>query len=163
GHHHHHDRRPPRYRECRGYHCRHDVEANVGAESEVAQFANRHQISLAAAEKIQEAFSQVSVEGLNAFSRIGFEEKDIRSIANRSVPADSSLAKMALSLDISTAQARRMMQDAVADFSVQASDVESDYWQACMAEGKWKTPENTNCKSTSWPGCSPEQGATLCY
>ncbi|MBC7371753.1 MAG: hypothetical protein H7326_09315, partial [Bdellovibrionaceae bacterium] len=51
----------------------------------------------------------------------------------------------------------------ITEFSAQASDVNSDYWQSCMAGGKWKTAQNTSCSDVSWKGCSPATGATACY
>ncbi len=163
GHHHGHDRRPPRYRECGRHRCYNaNFEIDVAQSPEVAEFAQRHQISLAAAEQVQEAFSLVATEGLSAFARIGLTDKDIMSISRRSMPKSSSIAAMAGKLDISEAQARDLLQRAIADFDAQASDVESPYWQSCMAKGKWKTPENASCSKTFWNGCSPETGASLC-
>ncbi|WP_295903058.1 hypothetical protein [uncultured Bdellovibrio sp.] len=164
GHGHHHDRRPPRYRECGRYRCYEaNTQIDLGTNPEAVAFAQRHQISLQAAEQIQDAFAKVSTEGLNAFTRIGLNEKDIKAISKRSLPDSDSLALMAQKLDMSQAQARDLMKAVVADFDAQASDVSSAYWQSCMAKGKWKTPQNMICKKTFWPGCSPETGATLCY
>lgn len=163
GHHHGHDRRPPRYRQCGRYRCYDaNFEVDLAPNPEVAAFAQRHQIGLAAAEQVHAAFAAVSTEGLNAFARIGLSDKDIMAISRRSLPKSDSIAAMANKLDISEAQARDLLQRVVADFDAQASDLESPYWQACMAKGKWKTPENASCTKTFWTGCSPETGATLC-
>lgn len=163
GHHHGHDRRPPRYRKCGRHRCYNaNLEIDLAKNSEVAEFAQRHQISLGAAEQVQGAFAAVPTEGLGAFARIGLSDKDIVSISRRSMPQSSSIAALAGKLDISEAQARDLLKGVVADFDAQASDIESPYWQSCMEKGKWKTPENSSCSKSSWTGCSPETGATLC-
>lgn len=163
GHHHHHDRRPPRYRECGRHRCYStNFEIDTPANPQVAEFAQKHQITLDAATQIQAAFDGAKVEGLGSFAKIGLSEKDIRVISNRSMPRDESVAAMAVKLDMSQAQARDLLKRLIADFDAQASDIESPYWQSCMAKGKWKTPQNGSCSTTSWNGCSPETGATLC-
>lgn len=164
GHHHGHDRRPPRYRECGRYRCYEGTtQVNMETDPAVVEFAQRHQISLSAAEQIQTAFAKVSSEGLNSFQSVGLSEKDIRAISNRSLPKSESIAAMATKLDMSEAQARDLLKAMISDFDAQASDIESAYWQSCMAKGQWKTPQNASCKKTFWNGCSPETGATLCF
>lgn len=164
GHHHHHDRRPPRYRECGRYGCYEaSVDLNLETDPQVVEFAQRHQISLASAELVQEAFAKVPTEGLKSFERIGLNEKDIKSISVRSMPRREAISAMATKLDMSETQARDLIQGIIADFDAQASNIESEYWQACMAKGRWKTPQNASCSKTFWNGCSPETGATLCY
>lgn len=166
GHDHHHDhgRRPPRYRQCGRHRCYSaQREVGVAENTKLVEFAQRHQISLEAAEQIQVAFDAVPTEGLSAFARIGLSTSDIRVISLRSMPKAESVASMAAHLNIEEAKAKSLLQGIVADFDAQASDIESPYWQACLAKGQWKTPENAKCSVTSWSGCSPETGATLCY
>ncbi len=132
---------------------------------ETLKFLNsqkKHQISLEAADQIKAAFDQASAEGLKAFERIGLNGADIKAISYRKLPESKSIAKMAEKLDMSQAQARDLLKEVVADFSAQASDVESTYWKSCMAKGKWKTPQNSSCSQTFWSGCAPATGATLC-
>ncbi|WII72197.1 hypothetical protein QJS83_17175 [Bdellovibrio sp. 22V] len=163
GHHHGHDRRPPRYRQCGRHRCYEaNTQIDVGTSPQVVEFAQRHQISLAAAEQIDAAFAAVPNEGLKAFAQVGLSERDLKDISKRSLPEPASIAKVATKLDMSQAQARDLLKEIIADFDVQASDVQSPYWKACMAKGKWKTPSNRYCKKTFWPGCSPETGATRC-
>ena len=164
GHGHHHDRRPPRYRECGRHRCYEAAtQLDLGTNPEVVAFAQRHEISLSAAEQIQAAFDQVPTEGLNAFARVGLSTKDIQAISMRSMPVASSIEAMATKLEMSSSEAQQLLQTIVADFSAQAADVQSNYWQSCMAKGSWKTPQNLSCSSTSWAGCAPTTGATLCY
>lgn len=163
GHHHHHDRRPPRYRQCGRHRCwSAEVPGLVEANPDVVAFAQRHQINLETSEQIKAAFDKVPTQGLAAFEAIGLNEKAIKSISNRSLPKTETIKAVALKLDMSEAQARDLMKEVVADFDAEASDVQSAYWQSCMAKGKWKTPQNMYCKKTFWNGCSPETGATLC-
>jgi hypothetical protein len=135
----------------------------AAANPEVVEFANKYGISTNAAAKIQNAFANVESQGLSAFAAIGLKKADLKDIAKRQMPAPDSLASVAGKLDLSQAQARDLIKVLIKDFDVQASNVNSPYWQSCMAKGHWKTPENFYCKSTSWNGCAPELGATLCY
>lgn len=163
GHHHHHDRRPPRYRECGRYRCYDaQVNLNLGTDPSVVEFAQAHKISLAAAEQVKAAFDGVNTKGLNSFATIGLNEKDIRAISNRRLPATESIAAMSVKLDMSQAQARDLLKEVIEDFDAQASNIQSTYWKSCMAKGKWKTPQNGYCTKTYWKGCAPETGATLC-
>ncbi|MNK07368.1 hypothetical protein D3C87_252810 [compost metagenome] len=165
GHHRHDHYRPPRYRECRGYHRCYSADTGVGlaVNTEALDFAQKHQISLDAATKIQTAFDQVATQGLSAFEAVGLSQRDLSTISSRSMPGQKSLANVAVKLDMSEAQARDLLKGMITEFDAQASNVESPYWQSCMAKGKWKTPQNGRCTTTAWEGCSPENGATLCY
>lgn len=164
GHHHHDNYRPPRYRECRGYRRCYAGEANSALvpNAQALEFAQKHQISLEAATKIQDAFDAVPAQGLTAFETIGLNQRDLSSISARSMPGAKSLANVANKLDMSEAQARDLLKSLISEFDAQASDIRSEYWQACMAKGQWKTPQNSRCSSTNWTGCSPATGATLC-
>lgn len=164
GHHHPPHRPPPRYRECGRYGCYSaNLALDFAQDQKVVSFAQRHGVSLGVASQVQQAFDAVPQEGLAAFSRVGLNEKAIQAITLRTLPSESSIESLAQHLEMSNEEATGFLRRMVADFDVQASDVTSAYWQSCMAKGKWKTRENTNCKKSSWPGCSPETGATLCY
>lgn len=173
---HHDHHRPPPYH--RGRHW--DAQANVTlpttgaapvavqvedtqADSQVADFAFKYNISLDAANKVNDAFQGVQKNGVSSFATIGLNKSDIQAIMKHQLPETSSIKSMASKLDMSEAQARDFLVAMNREFQAQASDVSSPYWQACMAKGSWKTAENMYCKSTSWNGCAPETGATLCY
>lgn len=133
------------------------------ADSTIVEFANSHGISTAAAAKIQNAFANVESKGIASFESIGLKKSDLKDIAKREMPDADALKAVAGKLDLSQAQARDLIKVLIKDFDAQASNVESPYWKSCMAQGKWRTPQNLYCKSTSWNGCAPETGASLCY
>ena len=137
--------------------------ASVETSSNVADFAAKNNISVDAAQKIHDALNGIQSQGLSSLSQIGLQRKDLESIAARSVPETSSIQAMAAKLDMSEAQARDLLTSMTQQFTMQAADVNSPYWQSCMAKGQWKTPENNYCASTSWTGCSPDAGASLCF
>lgn len=125
-------------------------------------FAQRHNISMTAANKIERSFKNVNSQGFKSFHSVGLGEVDVKRIMQRRMPETQSLARMAKSLDMSEAQARDLVKYMIMDFDVQAKDIKSAYWQSCMAKGKWRTPQNMICTKTYSKGCTPETGATLC-
>lgn len=153
------------YRNCNRYRCYNsdvnmlDDSANLVATS----FAQKHNIPATAGAKIEKAFSNVNQNGLASFQAIGLNEGALKSIMNRSLPNETSIRAMSQELNISEAKSQSLLQNLIAEFDQQASNGQSDYWKACQAKGQWKTPQNANCSSTSWNGCSPDTGATLCY
>lgn len=162
--------RPGRYRECGRYGCyaasvkfdTTNIEA-ASANSTVDIFAEKYHITPEASVKIQSAFAEAKDKGISSFEAIGLTKRDLKLIARKQLPAAESLKNMSEKLDMSEAQSRDLVQSMISEFSLQAGNVESAYWQSCMAKGKWKTPENTSCSNTSWTGCAPATGATLCY
>jgi hypothetical protein len=131
--------------------------------SEVMAFSKKYNVSVDAAAKIQSAFIAVESKGLAALQTIGLNKNDLKVISKRHLPEASTMKSLAEKLDISEAQSKDLLKDMIQEFAAQASNIESNYWQSCMAKGKWKTPQNAYCKTTSWDGCAPESGATLCY
>lgn len=170
-HDHNHGRRPEPYRPGRPgrrYYAASTMmtvlpTADVSDVSPVNEFALKHHISVAAAEKVQAAFADVKTEGITSFAKIGLQKKDVEVLMAHSMLSTSALGAMAVKLDMSEAQARDFVLSLNREFSAQAADVASPYWEACMAKGKWKTPENMYCTSTRWTGCAPETGASLCF
>lgn len=132
-------------------------------DAQLADFAAKYSISLEAAGKVKEALLGVPSEGVSSLAKIGLSSKDIAVLMNHSLPSDEAIQIMAVKLDMSQAQTRDLLVAMNREFAAQAADVKSAYWSSCMAKGQWRTPQNRICKSTSWPGCSPDAGATLCY
>ncbi|HWU44460.1 MAG TPA: hypothetical protein VN132_13510, partial [Bdellovibrio sp.] len=132
-------------------------------DSQIADFAFKYNINLDQATKVQAAFDGVQKQGLDSFAAVGLSKADIQALMKHSQPASSAIAAVAGKLDMSEAQSRDFLVSMNHEFEAQASDVQSAYWQSCMAKGKWKTPENAYCTTGEWGGCSPAQGATLCY
>lgn len=160
--------RPDRYRNCGYYRCYNsslnlEIPALTSTDAEVLNFALKYNISNEASAKIQTAFVDVETKGIASFESIGLNKKDLTRIARRQLPDTDSLKSLAQKLDLSEAQSRDLVKSMITEFNQQATNVESPYWQSCIAKGKWKTPENTNCSKTTWTGCSPATGASLCY
>jgi hypothetical protein len=135
----------------------------LAADNDARTFAEKHHVSLAAAKKIQTAFLDLPDKGLAAFASIGLGKADLKAITNRDLPSAEGIKSMAAKLDMSEAQTRDLLLSVNRDFEVQASNVNSTYWQSCMKDGEWKTPQNSFCEQTSWNGCSPQTGASMCY
>jgi hypothetical protein len=149
----------------RGHRGFSDVQtANVNAESDSASvFAEKYHITKDASKKIETAFADVQTKGITVFENIGLNKSDLKKIATKQIPEAESLKNVAQKLDMSEAQSGDLIKDMITEFTVQSSDVNSDYWQSCMAQGTWKTGDNANCSSADWKGCSPATGASLCY
>jgi hypothetical protein len=139
-----------------------DLVVNMSDLSPADEFAEKYQIPTAASAKIKTAFAAASKNGLSSFESIGLAKSDLQAIAQKQLPEAASLKNVAQKLDMSEAQSRDLLKSMINEFSQQSSNVESTYWKSCMAKGKWKTPENASCSSTSWNGCAPETGASLC-
>lgn len=138
-------------------------DSTLAADAEVLEFANKYGVATDAAAKIQNAFATVGTQGVSSFESIGLNKADLKAIAQREMPQEDSLKTLSQKLDLSEAQARDLIKVLIKDFDTQASNVESSYWKSCMAKGQWRTPQNAFCKSTSWQGCAPVTGASLCY
>lgn len=135
----------------------------INGSSSAQVFAARHNIPLSAARRIEAAFNGLDNQGLASLRQVGLNEQDVRVIAAQGMPGASSIHNMAVSLNLPDQQCHRLLSELNQTFAAQASDVNSDYWQACMEKGAWRTPQNSNCRSTAWNGCSPETGANACY
>lgn len=152
-HHHHH-------RHYRGWSVDMDVAA---ANTKATQFADKYNISVDAAKKIQKAFDGVEQNGLASFQSIGLTKSDVKAIAKHDLPSTEGIKNMAAKLDMSEAQTRDMLVSVNKDFEASAANGNSEYWRSCMQEGEWSTPQNASCTSANSNGCSPSTGATLCY
>lgn len=163
--HHHYDRHHHRHRHGRyryGYGGWSNYAAD-NAKSDVARFAAKYNISKSTAQKLKNAFDGAEVHGLDSFKSIGLDKRDLRAIASYQLPDRRSIHDFAEKLNLSDSQAIDLLQTMNRQFEKQVSNVKSYYWQTCMADGAWKTPQSNFCQSTSWNGCSPKTGATLCY
>lgn len=167
-------RRHHHHRRCGFFGCWWDDQAstenaNVSADandpdaSNVGKFASRHQIPMSAAQKINDAFVASDTQGLAAFQSVGLNESDLRAIVDRTQVDEASIARVDQALGLKAGQSQELLQGMTADFDAQAKDVNSPYWQACIEEGTWKTPQNAACQNVSEKGCSPQTGATYCY
>ncbi|MBS1971662.1 MAG: hypothetical protein JSU04_15225 [Bdellovibrionales bacterium] len=139
-----------------------DLEATA-ANSDAQKFADKHGVSLDVAKKIQKAFAGLPAQGMSSFKSIGLGKSDLKAIAKHDLPSVEGIRQMAAKLDMSEAQARDLLVSINKDFAAQASNVNSSYWKSCMKDGEWSTPQNSFCQQSSWNGCSPATGASMCY
>ncbi|MBO9667897.1 MAG: hypothetical protein J7501_13930 [Bdellovibrio sp.] len=130
---------------------------------EIKNFSIKYNVPTEAAQKIQKAFLNAKAQGLSSFATIGLSKDDIKGIIKREMPESDSLQSVASKLDISQAQARDLIKYMITEFDIQAANVTSQYWQACIAKGTWKTQKSSSCTSVSSRGCGPSTGATLCF
>lgn len=149
----------------RGWLLNEEVQANASpnVSSSTQQFAQRHNLPLSAAQKVAAAFDGLDSNGLASLNTVGLNSEDARSIATQRMPAQSSVHTMASTLGISDSHAHTLLAQMNQRFSAEARDVHSDYWQACMETGTWRTPQNSYCRASFWNGCSPDNGASACY
>lgn len=153
----HHDRRRHRDRWIL------NEEMQATASSSTQAFAQRHNLPLSSATKIANAFNGLDSNGLASFATIGLNQKDLQAMAMNGMPEPASVQNMAGKLGISNGHARTLLTELNRKFAVASSNINSDYWQACMDKGTWRTPQNNYCRQTFWNGCSPETGARVCY
>jgi hypothetical protein len=168
GHPHHPPHHPPHYPHpypCGPYNCyQATLQANnLPLDTSVSDFADQYGISQKAAAKIKTAFDGVQTQGIASFQSIGLKSSDLRAFMNHTLPSPTAIQSFADQMDMSQAQGRDLLLAMMHEFEAQSADVNSPYWQHCIDQGKWKTPQNMYCKNAAWPGCSPETGANFCY
>lgn len=95
-------------------------------------------------------------------NKSGVDYSDLLALSQLQVPSRDGIERVAKSLNEDPAHIEKLAQSFVTDVSAQMSDVNSEYWQGCMASGHWMTPQNARCSKTYWNGCTPETGATSC-
>ena len=106
---------------------------------------------------------EMSLDGdISGLEDIGFSGKDLKRLSKFKMPKSDSIQRIAFNLNQKPVHTKAMLQNLINGSKAQASDINSYLWQSCMAEGKWKTPQNSYCSRTSWNGCSPATGATAC-
>jgi hypothetical protein len=92
----------------------------------------------------------------------GLQRQDLMDLSENRTLSSRTVQRMANILDESPELVKKVTSDLAQAFQSQKVDVKSSYWQTCMSSGNWRTDKNFYCKSTSWPGCSPESGANIC-
>jgi len=93
---------------------------------------------------------------------LGFSAKDVVDMSKFKLPSRDSIQRIAAGLGQDPVDTKAMLQSLVNESRAQTRNVKSYLWESCMAEGRWKTPQNMYCTQTSWKGCSPKTGATSC-
>jgi len=99
---------------------------------------------------------------LTYMNRAGLQLEDMLALADSKALSEQSTQRVARTLGESSELVERVTADISAAFQKERADLQSTYWQTCMSTERWQTDRNPYCRSTSWPGCSPEKGASLC-
>lgn len=131
-------------------------------DRDTAIVASKYGISFEGASRLTGAFHAARKGDLAPVKALGLSEGDLKAVASLRMVSEASLQALASNLQVSAETAKSFVEKLIADVKAQAADIKSDYWQACTAGKKWKTPQNLRCEQTFWPGCSPQSGATLC-
>lgn len=129
----------------------------------VNQVALKFGLPLESAEKLTTALQNAAAGKTDALASLGLSNDELAKVATYQLPSDSALDKIAASLALSRSAATTLVQQLMNETRAQMADIKSAAWTACQSTGKWKTDANGGtCKSTSWSGCSPVTGATMC-
>jgi hypothetical protein len=161
---------PPRHRgpghgRGHGPGRRYDASLQIDglSQNDAAQtLVSKYGIPMKSAERLAEALEIGKKGDASALLALGLQADDFERLAEMRMITDSGLTALAASLEMSKDATETLVANIIDDFRKQASDSSSDYWQACMNSGSWKTPENRSCQESFWSGCSPETGASLC-
>jgi hypothetical protein len=94
---------------------------------------------------------------------MGLSNDEMTRVARYKMPTDAALDQIGSTLALTREMSRGLVQQLMDETRAQMADVTSAAWTNCQSTGKWKTDANGGtCKSTSWSGCSPETGASIC-
>lgn len=128
---------------------------------QVITFAQRFDINTAAADLFLVAMKRAEQGDIQGLYEIGLTQEDMNSI-HKLESIDNKALRMASRLGIPIENAKLIIAEFVNEARIQFSDINSPAWQQCIANGVWKTPQNSYCSRTNLSGCGPYTGATMC-
>lgn len=129
----------------------------------VNDIAGKYGLPLESAERLTGVLQSAAGGDVQALSAIGLSSEEMLRVASYKLPSNQALDRIAQTLALSHEMAKGLVQQLMDETRAQMADISSPAWTACQATGKWKTDANGGtCKSTSWTGCSPETGASMC-
>lgn len=128
---------------------------------------NRYEAALAPSVNLRDVstsgvMSMIANGDMLAAQSMGFELNDVFSLLNGRSLSEERVKSIARIAGESEPVVARKIESINAEFQIQRHDFKSPYWQTCVASGRWSTDQNSRCEKAYWPGCSPEQGASLC-
>lgn len=133
------------------------------ASTGVSKMAKKYNLPLESAEKLNAVLQHAASGKSEALTALGLSNAELARVASYQMPSDAALDQIASSLALSREMSRVLVQQLVDETRAQMADIASPVWVACQSTGKWKTDANgATCKSTSWSGCSPATGASMC-
>lgn len=133
------------------------------AASPANDLAGKYGLPLESAERLTKALHSAAGGDVQALSAMGLSGEEMQRLASYELPSNQAIDKMAEALALSSSMTKTLVQQLMDETRAQMADVSSPAWTACQATGQWKTNANGGtCKSTSWTGCSPETGASIC-
>lgn len=140
-----------------------DVNSPLYQDVAVSQLAEKYALPVESAARLNDLLQQAAKGEASAMEALGLQGDDLKRVARYQLPSKEALEKVAAVLAISRSMAEDLVNKIMNETKLQMADVTSPTWTACMKSGKWKTDANGGtCKSTSWMGCSPETGASVC-
>lgn len=154
--------RPGRY--ASGFELKADSPlALASVDTTVNEIASKYSLPLESAERFTTILQEAAAGEKSAFASIGLSNDELTRVARYEMPSQTALDKIATSLAMSRGMAQGLVQQLMNETRTQMADISSPAWTACQSTGKWKTDANGGtCKSTSWAGCSPATGASMC-
>ncbi len=177
----HHDRRGHRRTHCRDVYnsCAYRYEGNFRiagltsnnqtspqASSQVsaqtAAVASKYQLSFEAADLLVEKMKAAQGGNVLALQELGLANQDLQRLAHLEMISNESVRRVSDKLDTTPQTIENLLSSVIAEAKAQTQDINSPVWEACLARGKWKTPQNRTCTDRHLFGCSPATGATAC-
>lgn len=125
--------------------------------------ASKYGIPLESAERATVLLQRAAGGDKTALTSMGLSTDAINRVARYKMPSNADLDQIGAKLAMSRTMAKEFVSNLMEDTKAQMADINSPAWRSCLSTGKWKTDANGGtCKSVDWPGCSPEQGASMC-
>ncbi|CAN5641357.1 hypothetical protein BH10BDE1_BH10BDE1_11480 [soil metagenome] len=125
--------------------------------------AFKYNLPLQSAERLTAILQDAAAGNSSALVDMGLSNDEMTRVARYTMPTDAALDQIAAKLAMTREMSRGLVQQLMNETRAQMADISSPAWTACQATGKWKTDANGGtCKSTSWSGCAPETGASIC-
>ncbi len=169
----HHDRRGHSRTNCRDVYrsCGHRYEGTlriaglasaIQTSPEAAALASKYSLSFEAAELLVEKTKAAQDGNVVALKELGLANQDLQNLAHLEMISNESVRRVSDKLDTTPQTVENLLSSVIAEAKTQTRDIASPVWEACLARGKWKTPQNRSCNDRHLFGCSPATGATAC-
>jgi hypothetical protein len=132
-------------------------------ETAVSKVAMKYNLPLESAERLTSILQDAAAGKSAPLVQMGLSNDEMTRVARYKMPTDAALDQIGSTLALTREMSRGLVQQLMDETRAQMADVTSAAWTNCQSTGKWKTDANGGtCKSTSWSGCSPETGASIC-
>lgn len=119
-------------------------------------FASKYQLTTEQSMAFIDAIYALEKGDFQATYQLGFSEESLKQLAQGKLVDADTINQISLNMNVVPAKVELILADFHQVITEQMKNVKSDYWQKCMASGKWKTNYNYYCKDVKWSGCSPD-------